>query len=142
MLRNAPVSLAIILTALVIGLIAERNITPSTTTKHIERATLYGVENNLTTPPRPFHFGGCTLFPDRIGDSSFLEACLTHDIAYWYGGSSSQRRHADQVFRQDIRESGSFGRWLQWPMYGAVRLFGNTWVLRQFDANWGFGYNR
>ena len=141
MLRSAPLSLAIILTALVIGLILERSVTPRMSNEYLEQAAQYGVEKNLATPPRPFHFDGCTLFPDRIGETSFLTACLNHDIAYWYGGSSSQRRHADQVFRQDIRESGSFGLWLQWPMYGAVRVFGDTRVLRQFDANWGFGYN-
>ncbi len=142
MLRSASVSLAIALTAIVVGLIIERNILPSTTSEHRNQATQYGIENNLGTPPRPFHFDGCTLFPDRIGATSFLEACLTHDIAYWYGGSSSERRQADQVFRHDVRDSGAFGPWLQWPMYGAVRLFGDTWVLRQFAANWGFGYNQ
>ena len=142
MLRHAPLSLAIILTVLVIGLILERSVRPQMSAEYLILATQYGIDNNFAAPPRPFHFDGCTLFPDRIGATSFLEACLAHDIAYWYGGSSSQRRHADQVFRQDIRESGSFGRWLQWPMYSAVRIFGNTWILRQFDANWGFGYNQ
>ena len=142
MFRNASISLAIFLTAVVIGLIIERSITPKLTAEHIEQATLYGEKNQLTTPPRPFHFDGCTLFPDRIGQTSFLDACLTHDIAYWYSGSTDQRHQADQVFQEDIRASGPAGVWLHWPMYVAVRVFGDTWILRQFDANWGFGYNQ
>ena len=82
MFQNAPVSLAVILTVLVIGLILERSVTPRMSQEYLQQAAQYGTENNLATPPRPFHFDGCTFFPDRIGETWFLAACLDHDIAY------------------------------------------------------------
>ncbi len=133
--------IAIVLTAIVIGLILERNLHPTQTTQYREVAVQYGLQKQKETPPRQFYFDGCTLFPDQIGSTSFLSACLNHDIAYWYGGTVAERKAADQTFRQEVANSGQFGTWLQWPMYGAVRLFGDTFVLRPFNANWGFGYN-
>ena len=142
MFRHASLWLAILLTAIVIGLVLERSLTPTTSSQHRERATQYGIDNQLPVPPRPFHFDGCTLFPDRVGQTSFLAACLQHDIAYWYGGSSAERKMADQQFREAVQAAGPAGAWLQWPMYAAARVFGDTWLLRQFNANWGFGYNQ
>ena len=124
-----------------VAVFIERSFLPETTDEHVNKALSYGDLNELATPPKPFYFDGCTLFPDKIGSVSFLSACLQHDIAYWYGGSSEDRKQADLVFKQDIKDLGMVGSVFSLPMYLAVRIFGDTWLMKQFGANWGFGYN-
>lgn len=135
------ISGGLILLCVGVYIVIERQHTPILTPSMVDAAADYGRDRNLTAPPRPFHFDGCTLFPDRIGRSDFTAACLTHDIAYWYGGTADERQHADRVFRHQIKDSGPAGAILQWPMYVMVRIFGNSLILRPLNANWGFGYN-
>lgn len=126
---------------LLVSLSIERIWTPTTTATDRAAAHQYGVAHSKAQPPRPFHFDGCTLFPDRVFGTSFRTACRAHDIAYWYGGSAVERVDADQRFKGAIAEQGVSGALLQYPMYAAVRLLGNSIVMRPLNANWGFGYN-
>ncbi len=119
----------------------ERIFIPETTNEIIERAYQYGRDNEKKTPDKTFHFDGCTLFFDRFLGSSFKEACLNHDIAYWYGGTGQERLMVDVVFRGDIAETGLSGKVLSPVMYLGVRLFGDSFIAKLFNANWGFGYN-
>lgn len=119
----------------------ERMHTPIPTTSELQAAYQYGVWQGKDTPPQPFVFDGCTLFPDSVLGTSFRQACLQHDIAYWYGGTTAERAAADQTFRETIADQGIIGTILHTPMYASIRLFGDTALLRPINANWGFGYN-
>lgn len=141
MVYKIGIGVLILVFIILVSLVIERSFLPETTQEHVDEALLYGEVYGLPTPPNDFYFDGCTLFPDNIGSVSFLSACLQHDIAYWYGGSSEERKQADLVFRKDVRELGAVGSFLSVPMYVAVRMFGDTWILKQFGANWGFGHN-
>lgn len=129
----------IIMTLLLIAL--ERGTLPKTTEEMKEDAITYGQDQNKNIPPKEFKQDGCTLFPDKIFGSNFSEACLTHDIAYWHGGSEAERKSADNQLRLDIANSGITGYYIQYFVYYGVRLFGDTWLTRLFEANWGFGWN-
>lgn len=112
-----------------------------TTAENRATAQQFGIKYGKITPLQPFSFDGCTLFPDTIGRLSFQSVCLTHDIAYWYGGSSEERLAADRKFKAAIADTGLIGSIVQYPMYWSVRLFGASVLLRPINANWGFGYN-
>lgn len=129
------------ITVFAFALTLERMYTPIPTTTELRAAYQYGTWHNKPTPPQPFIFDGCTLFPDRLGGASFRKACLQHDIAYWYGGTAAERVAADQAFRGAVAAQGLPGTLLHDPMYWSVRLFGDTVLLRLINANWGFGYN-
>lgn len=131
----------IITIILLIGVIFERNTLPPTTNEMIQEAQAFGVANNKTIPPKTFKQDGCTLFPDSILGSDFKEACLKHDIVYWYGGTETEKDLADQTLKKEAAETGIIGYLLQVPFYLGVHYFGNTWLTKFFDANWGFGWN-
>ncbi len=61
----------------------------------------------------------------------FEECCITHDLAYWAGGSEFDRRAADRALRDCVRAMGH-PIWA-WVMYAAVRAFG-WWRAWQYRA--------
>lgn len=82
-------------------------------------------------PEKPFSTDGCTLWPDgTIG-----ECCVTHDIAYWCGGTSEQRVEADRVLAACAVESGYRAGW---PVYAGVRMGGSAWLPTTW--RWGYGH--
>ncbi len=93
-------------------------------------------------PPLPFKSDGCTLFPNQLLGFDFTPACVLHDYAYWQGGAAPLRKEADQALRTAIaEETGSLGAPLALGVYAGVRLFGDTWLTKLFDAHWGFGFD-
>lgn len=128
-------------TVLTFAITLERMQIPVPTTTELRSAYQYGTWLDKPTPPRSFVFDGCTLFPDNVFGSSFRQACLQHDIAYWYGGSAAERLAADRSLRTQVAAAGAWGTVLQYPMYWSVRVFGASVLLRPINANWGFGYN-
>ena len=140
--RGLKISIFITLLLFLIPLVIvmERSQLPETTLEMQERAEEFGNERGKEEPPQPFHFDGCTLFPDSLPGADYKQACLEHDIAYWYGGTQVERLEADRVFRRDVADSGPLGPVLQYPMYRAVRIMGDSPVARHFNAHWGFGY--
>ena len=129
----------VILILIIIGI--ERMTLPPTSPVMVADAQAYGVTHTKEIPPNSFKQDGCTLFPDSILWSNFSQACLEHDIAYWYGGTEEERKVADQNFKSAVADSGKAGYVLQVPIYLGVRLFSDTWLTKLFDANWGFGWN-
>lgn len=81
------------------------------------------------SPPKPFAFDGCSLFPD--GD--YAECCLTHDMEYWCGGSFLDRVAADLRLAQCV--GGELGT----LMFVGVRLGGWSWVPGG-AFRWGYGW--
>jgi len=84
-------------------------------------------------PPRTFKSDGCSLWPD--GD--WLECCVKHDLLYWQGGTSKERRDADLELRECVTEKGHpiVGQ----AMFLGVRIGGVWWLPTPF--RWGFGWN-
>jgi len=55
-------------------------------------------------PPYSFTTDGCSYFPD----STWKECCVTHDMAYWCGGTLSDRMDADRELKDCVyKETGS-----------------------------------
>lgn len=92
---------------------------------------------------RDFTTDGCSLFPDGDAQDAVLwrECCVTHDQAYWRGGSADARKNADAAFRTCVLErSGRPG--LAGQMYHGVRLGGTPWLPTWFRWGYGWGYGR
>ncbi len=142
MLKKIITIIIILLIIIFLFLALERCQMPETTDQMIAEAENFGRSQGKEIPPRPFVFDGCTFFLDGFLDSSFLSACLEHDITYYYGGLDEERLLADKTFRETIRQSGKAGMVLGYPMYWAVRLLGDSFVARSQNTNWGFGYNQ
>lgn len=88
---------------------------------------------------QPFTSDGCSLFPDRAESlgKEWCHCCLEHDVAYWQGGTRTQRQQADQRLKTCVLEStGSEA--LARVMYEGVRSGGGpqfpTWY------RWGYGW--
>src|SRR5438105_15626174 len=54
----------------------------------------------------PFSTDGCSLFPDRslIGNEDWRRCCVTHDLAYWRGGTSDARLNADLELKACVKQ--------------------------------------
>lgn len=89
--------------------------------------------------PEPFSSDGCSLFPDgTVSDrKKWCDCCFAHDIAYWRGGTSPERRSADLALRDCVKEKTG-NALLAETMYGGVRVGGHpafpTWY------RWGYGW--
>ena len=86
-----------------------------------------------------FKSDGCSCFPEGPpGDPDLWEEdCRNHDYAYWKGGTREERKQADLIFRNDLRDKDK-------PVtaqlaYAGVRVFGSPWL--PFPWRWDFGWN-
>jgi len=91
-------------------------------------------------PPTPplrlsaFVSNGCSVFPE--GDT--FACCYVHDMAYWEGGTASDRRRADLNLHQCV--AGLTGNYVESGlMYVAVSLFGLPGVPTR--VQWGYGWD-
>jgi hypothetical protein len=88
---------------------------------------------------RPFVTDGCTMFPDGVpGRPTLWEGCcVAHDLAYWKGGTRSDRRQADATLMSCVNKASKN------PVLGSLmRLF----VMigggpeRAGGSRWGYGW--
>ena len=91
-------------------------------------------------PLRPFTTDGCSLFLDRdpVHGVTWRDCCVTHDQAYWHGGTEAERLRADEALRACVAErTGDTA--LAELMYRGVRAGG----LPQFPTwyRWGYGWS-
>ncbi len=91
-------------------------------------------------PLRDFTTDGCTGGPEgtRCDDDAWLHACLEHDFRYWQGGTRKQRREADILLREQIRETGNPG--MGNLAFVAVRIGGSA--LWPTPFRWGYGWDQ
>lgn len=87
-----------------------------------------------------FSSDGCSQFPDGTFSQEDLwcDCCITHDIAYWQGGSRQQKNRADHELRACVvNKTGNL--WLADLMYYGVTFGG----LPQFPTwyRWGYGWH-
>ncbi len=114
---------------------------PVTESHHKKEAETYRLHSKKETPPHPFVFDGCTGFPDTIFRYDFTEACLEHDIAYWLGGTSAERKEVDTRLAQAAAADGLTGTVFGIMLYAGTRTFGDSFIAKALGTNWGFGYN-
>ncbi|MFT7507191.1 MAG: hypothetical protein ACI92I_000331 [Acidimicrobiales bacterium] len=124
-----------------LGITAERITLPGTTDTMKTQAAEYITVSDKPLPPNAFTYDGCTLFPDVLPGLSLYEPCLQHDIAYWAGGDISGRKLADVALRDAISHTSPVGFVLAPVMYTGVRLFGNSFITKLFNAHWGYGWD-
>ena len=88
---------------------------------------------------RPFTSDGCSLFPDgTLKDrTEWCDCCLSHDLAYWQGGTAAERKSADETLRECVLER-TRDKALAETMYLGVRAGGHP----AFPAwyRWGYGW--
>lgn len=84
-------------------------------------------------PPASFTTDGCSWWLD--GD--WVECCVTHDRAYWCGGTFAERMDADRRLAACVRERGGSAL-LATLMRGGV-LVGGAQVLPT-SFRWGYGW--
>ena len=70
-------------------------------------------------------------------DSTWVDCCVEHDIAYWCGGSCADRQAADRQLEECVAAHGSptIGE----TMYLGVRIGGSPWVPAPY--RWGYGWD-
>ncbi len=94
---------------------------------------------------RGFSSDGCSLFPDgTIKDhAKWCDCCLTHDIAYWQGGTAEDRKKVDEALRDCVFERTK-DKSLAETMYVGVRAGGHpafpTWYRWAYGWSYGRGY--
>lgn len=141
MKKKHIICLSLVFFILVLILLVEIFTRPQTTEEMVEGADKYILENEFDNPPLTFTQDGCSLFIDGFFGHDFSEACLSHDIKYWAGGSKEERKLADVALREDISHTGPLGPVIAPIMYAGVRVFGDSFITRAVDANWGYGWD-
>ncbi len=89
---------------------------------------------------QPFTTDGCSNFPDGLPffrPAQWRECCIVHDIAYWQGGTSTQREQADRALAECVAEK-SGERALAEAMYYGVRVGGHNSLPTTW--HWGYGW--
>lgn len=100
---------------------------------------LFIVEARLPSPrlARSFQSDFCTLWPDAAFNSDWSECCYQHDLYYWAGGTSVERKKADQRLKSCVEKNSTRlnGALMFWGIQiGALSPFklksqqwGNAW---------------
>ena len=87
----------------------------------------------------PFTSDGCSSFPDgtMAQKELWLECCTVHDYAYWKGGTSQQRKAADQALSECVASVGEEA--IALLMLAGVRVGGTPLLPTKF--RWGYGWS-
>ncbi|HEB90665.1 MAG TPA: hypothetical protein ENI85_13925 [Deltaproteobacteria bacterium] len=98
-----------------------------------DRAAIRCLDRTATIPPHSFTTDGCSVFPD--GD--WQACCVEHDLDYWCGGPSSERKRADLELAACVARAGH--PLLGPAMRAGVRLGGAPWW--PWPWRWGYGWD-
>lgn len=87
---------------------------------------------------RPFTTDACTDFPEGPPGHSKLwcDCCVSHDLAYWKGGTREQRKAADVKLRECVEEKGKAV--IGAVMEAGVRAGGTPYLPTRY--RWGYGW--
>lgn len=87
----------------------------------------------------PFTSDGCSSFPDGTPAQSTLwqDCCTIHDLAYWKGGSYSERLAADKNLQSCVASVGQSE--IATLMLAGVRVGGSPYWPTSF--RWGYGWS-
>lgn len=92
---------------------------------------------------RAFSSDGCSLFPDSslISESDWCDCCFQHDVAYWKGGTRTERESADRLLRDCVQDKTG-NSVLARSMYEGVRLGGSPYFYNWYRWGYGWAYGR
>jgi hypothetical protein len=92
---------------------------------------------------KPFTSDGCSLFPDRsiISNADWCDCCVTHDLAYWRGGTAEERVGADQALRNCVHEA-TRNEAIADLMYAGVRTGGGPYFFTPYRWAYGWPFGR
>lgn len=85
-----------------------------------------------------FTSDGCSAFPDGTREDKELwrSCCVLHDLAYWRGGSSDERKAADYALEACVAAVGKPD--VARLMLAGVRVGGTPWLPTRF--RWAYGW--
>lgn len=91
----------------------------------------------------PFTSDGCSLFPDGTlkERTKWCDCCLTHDLAYWQGGTAAEREASDAALRDCVRTKTGDEQ-LAETMYLGVRAGGHPAFPVWYRWGYGWPYGR
>jgi hypothetical protein len=92
---------------------------------------------------RDFTTDACSFFPEGNTEAPALwsDCCVSHDMAYWQGGTVDERRRADgELYDCVLTRTGS--QELASRMYRGVRLGGAPLLPTTFRWGYGWGFGR
>lgn len=86
----------------------------------------------------PFTTDGCSAFPDGTLEqqSLWVECCIRHDLAYWKGGTYTQRLAADEALQACVADVGEPE--IAAVMLAGVRVGGSPFYPTTY--RWGYGW--
>ncbi len=89
---------------------------------------------------KDFASDGCSLFPDGNGSDPKLwcGCCYQHDLAYWRGGTTEDRLHADEALRTCVTAKTGDAMLAQ-TMFMGVR--GGGMPVFPTGYRWGYGWS-
>ncbi len=89
-------------------------------------------------PLKAFSSDGCSNFPDGPTGQKGLwrECCVSHDLAYWLGGSYEQRMQADANLEQCVKQLNQ--PFTATVMLAGVRAGGSPFWYTTY--RWGYGW--
>ncbi|MEQ1879324.1 MAG: FAD-binding oxidoreductase [Bdellovibrionia bacterium] len=87
---------------------------------------------------RDFTTDGCTVIAngDSENPKKWEHCCLSHDLAYWAGGSWTERNEADLAFKHCLEDVGE--KTLAFFGYLGLRASGTALLPTPF--RWGYGW--
>lgn len=92
----------------------------------------------LAATLRPFTSDGCSAFPDGTFKQKelWLSCCVSHDYAYWKGGTYQQRLASDYELKRCVERVGEPK--IAALMLAGVRVGGTPYLPTSF--RWGYGW--
>lgn len=104
---------------------------------------ILSVHSALADTLDDFSSDGCSRFPNGTltEENLWCDCCITHDIAYWQGGSTELKKQADEALRVCVlNKTGSI--LLADTMYYGVRVGGLPILPTAYRWGYGWEYGR
>jgi hypothetical protein len=91
---------------------------------------------------RPFTTDGCSVFPEGTPEQQSLwaECCISHDLAYWKGGTYDERLAADRELESCVTKLGEPE--IAKLMLAGVRVGGSPYFPTSYRWGYGWPYQR
>lgn len=131
-MNRRDIFVVLLLIAATVAVYSDQNFVP----QNINELRTEAYSNAKVIPPRAFTSDGCSLWPDTVLGTSLTDACAKHDIEYWIGGNSVDRKNADIELRDKINQKIPLVGDI---MYLGVRMFGGMYIPAPW--RWGYGFD-
>lgn len=101
-------------------------------------ASIFFISPAFANQLKPFTSDGCSAFPDGTFEQNtlWLSCCVSHDLAYWQGGTYQQRKDADIALKECVAKVGE--KQIANLMLAGVRVGGSPFFPTTF--RWGYGW--